>query len=576
MKRLAFIYLVLCACFQTYLSSQSCLPEGITFNTQWQIDNFQTNYPNCTEIEGDVIIDGIDITNLNGLDVVTFIGGDLLIWNNSLISLNGLHNLTNVSGDFELFSTGLINLSGLNTLTNIDGDLRFLWNPNLNDLTGLEYLTTIGGDLDIHLGCYGMTSLTGLESLNSIGGNLHIDNNYSLGSLSALSNLTSIGGYLQISGNHGLTNLEGLESIDAASITDLRIFGNIWLSTCEVQSISDYLSSPNGTVDIHSNASGCQSPPEVATACGIILPCLPFGNYYLFTQSDIDNFQINYPNCTQIEGNVTIHGNNISNLNGLSEITAIDGDLLINNNDILQELTGLNALTAVGGNVQIDENPTLLNLTGLGGLNEIGGGLYIGAGFMIGGFGNPLLTDLMGLENVTSIGAGVRVRYNAALTSLAGINNIDANTITYISIFDNPNLSKCEVESICEYVASPTGIIEIHDNAPGCNSIEEVELACETISVEEIEFRAENFEISCFPNPFNSVATIQVILPESGFVILYITDITGIKVHTLNPGFLNAGDHAFDWNANRLPAGIYYCVLKTNTTIHTTKLIKLE
>ncbi len=36
--------------------SQGCLPEGITFTTQEQIDNFQTNYPGCTEIEGDVII----------------------------------------------------------------------------------------------------------------------------------------------------------------------------------------------------------------------------------------------------------------------------------------------------------------------------------------------------------------------------------------------------------------------------------------------------------------------------------------------------------------------------------------
>ncbi len=32
--------------------AQPCLPEGITFTTQAQIDNFQINYPGCTEIEG--------------------------------------------------------------------------------------------------------------------------------------------------------------------------------------------------------------------------------------------------------------------------------------------------------------------------------------------------------------------------------------------------------------------------------------------------------------------------------------------------------------------------------------------
>ena len=61
------------------LFSQPCLPEGITFHSQEEIDNFQTNYPNCTEIEGDVTISGDDIDNLNGLDILTAIGGSLVI-----------------------------------------------------------------------------------------------------------------------------------------------------------------------------------------------------------------------------------------------------------------------------------------------------------------------------------------------------------------------------------------------------------------------------------------------------------------------------------------------------------------
>lgn len=59
------------------LYSQPCLFEGITFSTQEQIDNFQTNYPGCTEIGGGVLIQGNDITNLDGLDVITSISGYL-------------------------------------------------------------------------------------------------------------------------------------------------------------------------------------------------------------------------------------------------------------------------------------------------------------------------------------------------------------------------------------------------------------------------------------------------------------------------------------------------------------------
>ena len=84
-------------------SAQSCLPEGITFTTQAQIDSFQTNYPGCTEIQGDVTIGGniggSNITNLNGLSVLTSIGGNLRIGygyngNPFLTSLTGLNNLT--------------------------------------------------------------------------------------------------------------------------------------------------------------------------------------------------------------------------------------------------------------------------------------------------------------------------------------------------------------------------------------------------------------------------------------------------------------------------------------------------
>jgi len=78
----------------------TCLPEGIWFCTQAHIDNFQTNYPDCTEIEGDVSINsGSDITNLNGLIVLTSIGGYLNICcNTSLTSLTGLEGLTSIGG----------------------------------------------------------------------------------------------------------------------------------------------------------------------------------------------------------------------------------------------------------------------------------------------------------------------------------------------------------------------------------------------------------------------------------------------------------------------------------------------
>jgi hypothetical protein len=64
-----------------------------------------------------------------------------------------------------------------------------------------------------------------------------------------------------------LTCLTGLDNIAANSITNLKIRNNSSLSTCEVQSICDYLAAPNGTVTISDNVDGCNSQAQVIAAC---------------------------------------------------------------------------------------------------------------------------------------------------------------------------------------------------------------------------------------------------------------------------------------------------------------------
>ena len=317
MKRSSLL-IVLALILQAMLFSQSCLPEGITFLSQNEIDAFQTNYPNCTEIEGDVTISGPDITNLAGLNVVTSIGGDLTIrsqWNAPLTSLTGLDNLVSIGGGLKIESNfNLTSLTGLDNVTSIGGGLKIksncnltsltgldnvtyigdyiritnndsltnlsgldnvtflggyllMWvNPALTNLTGLDNVTSIGGHILIGSNDF-LTSLTGLDNVTSIGGYLMIDNNNALTSLSGLNNVISIGGELEITSNDSLTSLTGLDNIDAGSISDLRILDNISLSTCEVQSVCDYLASPNGYIYIEYNATGCNSQAEVEEAC---------------------------------------------------------------------------------------------------------------------------------------------------------------------------------------------------------------------------------------------------------------------------------------------------------------------
>jgi hypothetical protein len=510
--------------------AQACLPDGITFSTQAEIDNFQTNYPNCTEIEGYVAIGEYDITNLNGLSVLTSIGGSLSIYNTAFTSLTGLDNLTSIGGSFIFGGTSLVNLSGLENLTSIGGDLQtyvftyagvpqFWPNPELTSLTGLDNLTSIGGDLVISL-------------------------NESLTSLIGLANLTSVGEGLIISDNAALTNLTGLDNIDAGSITNLEIFSNGSLSTCEAQSVCNYLANPNGSVNIYDNATGCNNPHEVASYCGIALPCLPFGNYYFLSQADIDNFQSYFPNCTTLEGNITIIGSNITSLNGLSVLTSIGGSFIFGGNDSLVNLSGLENLTSIGGNLQTYFFDYVLNPVG-----------------------NQVLTSLTGLINLTSIGGDLSIGGNPALTSLTGLDNIDAGSITNLNIYFNTSLSTCEVQSICDYLASPNGDISIYGNAIGCNILEEVEAACAATGVETLKSESS---FTIYPNPASQTITIE--MAKSGSSVNGTISIYGMAGQELMQQQVQ-GSRA-EINVSSLPKGIYFFRLVNNEKIEFGKFIK--
>jgi hypothetical protein len=218
------------------------------------------------------------------------------------------------------------------------------------------------------------------------------------------------------------------------------------------------------------------------------------------TQAEIDNFQNNYPGSKILNWEIWIEGNDIANLHGLSTITQIEESLHINASDLLINLEGLEGITSIGGGLYIDaisDNAPLNSLKGLENLKTIGNGLSItglpvlkdvkglqnlistGHGLEI--RNNYLLSDLTGLGNLKSVGNGfISIKANDALTSLAGLENLDDGTLNFIEITYNKLLSSCDIQLICDHLASPNVDINIHDNAEGCNNQQEVAAACGT------------------------------------------------------------------------------------------------
>ena len=92
-----------------------------------------------------------------------------------------------------------------------------------------------------------------------------------------------------------------------------------------------------------------------------------------------------------------------------------------------------------------------------------------------------------------------------------------------------------------------------------------------TPSVEE----TNTMKCNVYPNPMNTSAVIQYYLTEDSHVTLEIFNSTGQKIMQPVNDHQIKGSHDVQWNAEGLPAGIYYVQLKTGNQLMTKKIIKL-
>ncbi len=241
--------------------------------------------------------------------------------------------------------------------------------------------------------------------------------------------------------------------------------------------------------------------------------CLPLGVFFN-NQSEIDNFS----GCTIIAGNVSfISGNSgITNIDGLSQVEIIEGDLNFSGMTDLLNIDGLSNLKTIGGNLSIEAVPNIQNLNGLSSLKTIGGDLQL-----LGVFDElDLLEDISGLSNLLSIGENIDVNNFEKLESLNGLqnavtvsngtldlfNNSILNDISALSNYDNiveifvqqnPMLSNCALQTFCERGSTLTHTIQ--NNAIGCNSFQEIASQCVTLKTHDYLEITQNSVF--YPNP---------------------------------------------------------------------------
>ncbi|WP_460975280.1 immunoglobulin domain-containing protein [Spirosoma knui] len=365
---------------------------------------------------------------------------------------------TTISGNLTISGPDITNLDGLSSLTSVGGSVYIEDNASLTSLAGLSGLshTDINRDLQISRNAE-LTSLDGLNSLTSVGGNLRIDENASLTSLAALSKLIQAKGNLQISRNAQLARLDGLSSLprvdynliieDNASLTNLAALSGLTLIGIDLRiSRNAELTSLDGLsnltrvlndIEIRDNdkLSSLDGLEKLTSAGGLDI----FSNKKLSSITGVSSL-------TSLRS-LSIYDSPVSSLAGLEKLTSLSSYLNLDDTN-LSDLTGLSSLTSIGS-VNIVRNSGLRSLNGLNKLTSIGRGLTI----MSNG-----LTSISALSSLTSI------RGDLEITS-------------------NDDLSQCSIEALCRYLTNPSGSIDISSNDTGCNSREEVEDRCSTLTV---------------------------------------------------------------------------------------------
>ncbi len=398
--------------------AQSCLPDGIVFNTQGQIDSFAILNPGCTEILGTVVFSNLGEPNLDltGLSSVEVIKGTLAVdYNNSLDNFEGLENLDSIYGGIYLSNNSLTSFKGLdnlkyvgnflqidegtsiadfshlNNLDRIGGNFRVTYDSTLINYEGLENLKYVDGNLTIAfslienfeglnslefvggnllLPTENLSSFSGLESLEHIGG---LSVNYTqVNDFEGLNNLHTIIGDVYIKENPALTNLNALSNVSEISGDILHISENPLLSECSIPAICLLLDQQATDIQIQDNAEGCNSDAEILDTCDDIFGALYYFLFYDADQDGILDQEDFFPSDPSFyvsinPGNYTSYSNSA---NGGYKILEL-GDYTISLNDFLSEdWAPTNSMTSYDVNLSLNNlidtvyfglYPTVLN-----------------------------------------------------------------------------------------------------------------------------------------------------------------------------------------------------------------------
>lgn len=177
-------------------------------------------------------------------------------------------------------------------------------------------------------------------------------------------------------------------------------------------------------------------------------------------ETNISNL-LNLSNLRSVKGELTFYWTDLYNIDGVNNLVEV-GELFFWNNRNLIDIDHLSKLKYIKGNLTILKNPELLNVNGLRSVVSIEGRLYISS--------NDKLIDLKGLGNLSHIGGDCLITSNKKM-NLLGLRSL-AKVRGDLKINSNFNLGECcsIFELNINRDVSIDGSVSIYSNDQGCNS----------------------------------------------------------------------------------------------------------
>jgi hypothetical protein len=157
------------------------------------------------------------------------------------------------------------------------------------------------------------------------------------------------------------------------------------------------------------------------------------------------------------------------------------------------------------------------------------------------------------------MGGSLLIRDNDQLNDISSLSNMDATSILNLGIFYNPSLSKCAIESICNYLSETAGGAGIYDNAVGCNAPEEVIDSCLTRISENT---TRNFYFEIFPNPSRNGFITLSVKGYTKYIQISCYNTYGHRVYKQRTKSSEIDIHTGGWKA-----GVYFIEIKADDTL---------